>query len=218
MGLKQIWNKIIALGVYSKMSRQDRQRVFALNAFAIIISIVYFNYTLVSVLFDVKHIVLMNVIGLVVFTIPLLLNYLKLFVLSRWFLGIAANGYFAFGSIFFGLNSGIHYALLVIGVIPMFLFRSRRWVFLFMIISLGCFIGTAIFCHQVGALQPYGSPLFYLSNLIVIFICFFSFVYFFLGEYKSFETKLLESNSELEAKNRVLGEARAELQDTLRSQ
>lgn len=214
MMLKRLWDKATTLGIEMNLTSQEQKQVYILNAFALTFSLIYIGYVFVALLTELWEILPVKLVGLIIFIIPLWMNHLKNYVGGRWFFCITSTLFFTFSSIAFGSHSGLHYALLLVGALPLFFFQDKKIIFPLFLFSLLAFIGSEAFHQFYDAIWALNHVSFRYANLVVIFLCFFFFVYLFLSGYHDAERKLLGYTNELEAKNRVLNEAKSELQGT----
>lgn len=211
--MKKLWNKVLSIGVTTALSGQAQKRVEMLNSISAMVGLVYFMYILGSIFLEIWVLLPFNVLGFTCFLLPLLLNQQRLYQTAKWFFCLGVTLFFAICSLAFGKELGMHYALLVIGIMPLFFFRKRAVILFLFFLSLACFILSLVYYEFFDALVVIETHYFLYINVLVIFCVCFLFVSLFVRDYQRSEGQLLGYTSELEAKNRVLNEAKKELQD-----
>ena len=120
MHLKKLWNKVLAVGVTDELTVQSRKRVVILNSIAVVVSAIYLVYVIAGICLRAWEILPFKVFGFALFSFPLLLNKQHFYHGARWFFCLGIIAFFTVCSISFGEKSGMHYALPMIGIVPLF--------------------------------------------------------------------------------------------------
>lgn len=139
-------------------------------------------------------------IGLIIFSIPLLLNKWFGVITARVFISIMSSAFFGSISVLAGKDAGFYLGFLVIAVPPVFLFPSLRTGLIFVGFSILCLLAS-IYGNMIYS-SPYAIP--FPMSMIIYLINLFTVLLATLGVVFIFKSELSESRAILEEKNKEI--------------
>lgn len=174
----------------------ENQRTRMLNGTSIIVIILNILYLGPILVFKQDPLFLQNLTGYVVFGLPLLLNWLKLPQIARWYFCIAPSLFFSLHTLRLGVDSGLQYALLICSVIPILFFIDKRILISLFLFHIGLFFSVVFYLKDHAPLAPWSDFYFYGGNILSIFIVLFLLAYFTRNE-SAFLRKKMEAKTQM---------------------
>ncbi|MBP7808212.1 MAG: hypothetical protein KA163_02860 [Bacteroidia bacterium] len=140
--------------------------------------------------------------GLIVFSIPILLNKWFGVITGRVFISIMSSVFFGGISVLAGRDAGFYLGFLVIAVPPIFLFPSLRTGLIFVGFSVLCLLASIYgnMTYTPSCVIPFPlSMIIYLINLFTVLLATLGVVFIFKSELSESRAILEEKNKEITA-------------------
>ncbi|MCD6019688.1 MAG: protein serine/threonine phosphatase [Bacteroidetes bacterium] len=172
--------------------------------------ITMFGYIPVAIIYKILGIVILNFLFFTSSVLSLYLNYRKQH--DSAFLVSSAYGlfYFTFGSVFYGLQSNLHFFIIIMCLIAIALFKSNLVLRVFIATAVICFFALVIFMgnkpgiiHFTEDMQK-AQNIISIVNLFVLFLITILFFVFFRRENILFQKAILEQKEVIEEKQKEI--------------
>ena len=172
--------------------------------------ITMFGYIPVAVLYNLLGIVILNFLFFAFSILSLFLNHRRQH--ESAFLVSSTYGlfYFTFGSVFYGLQSNLHFFIIIMCLIAIALFKSNMLLRVFIATAVICFFALVIFMGDKPGLIPFTEEMkktqqiISIVNLFVLFLITVLFFVFFRRENIVFQRAILEQKEVIEEKQKEI--------------
>jgi hypothetical protein len=138
--------------------------------------------------------------GLIIFSLPLLINKWIGVATARVFISVMASVFFGTVSVLAGKDAGFYLGFLVVAVPPIMLFPSVRKGIFFVCVSVLLLLGS-IYCNMhftPSCIIPFPlSMIIYLINLFTVLLATLGVVFIFKSELSESRDKLAEKNKDI---------------------
>jgi serine phosphatase RsbU (regulator of sigma subunit) len=196
--MKELLLKISNYGIKSDATPEIIEQTKLVNLISLLGVPVCVTYAPLFLITGYNYHALVCVCGIVIFTIPLLLNKIFGVNTGRVFITVMASFYFGFLNIFTGKDAGFYLGFLVVSVPPIIVFPQLKkglaitgLSLLLMVLSILGNVFIKPFCEI-----PFSMAI-YLFNLFTVFVCTVTVVYIFKKELSESREILTEKNKEI---------------------
>lgn len=202
--------KILNIGVSLNHDDHLNRKIRISNLISLFTVLTMFAYIPVAVLYKIFGIVVLNFLFFSFSILSLYLNHRK--QPNTAFLVSSAYGlfYFTFGSVFYGLQSNLHFFILIMCLIAIALFKSNLVLRIFIAIAVICFFSLIIFMgnkpgiiHFTEEMQK-AQSIISVVNLFILFLITILFFVFFRRENIVFQKAILEQKEVIEEKQKEI--------------
>jgi serine phosphatase RsbU (regulator of sigma subunit) len=202
--------KILNIGVSSNQDDNLNRKIRISNMISIFTIITMVGYIPVAVLYQIMGIVILNFLFFAFSVLSLYLNYKRQH--ESAFLVSSAYGlfYFTFGSIFYGLQSNLHFFIIIMCLIAIALFKSNVILRIFIAMAVICFFALVIFMGDKPGLITFTEEMkktqsiISIVNLFVLFVITVLFFVFFRRENLLFQKAIMEQKEVIEEKQKEI--------------
>lgn len=204
--LKDIYTSIQNIGIHPDLEESEFKYIKMHNGLLAVSALLLSPFPIIFLRMNSMHGIFLCIFGLAIVTIPLYINHLRLYFISRVVSMIASLAIFLLGLKIYGLNSGFEYGIPAVMVLPLLYFRRTRirtffYIFLFFILVVSYQIMVANEVYQVPT-----EELLFLRHYM-FFSCLFLITFYFISWdniNKEYQKKNEELVASLTQKNRDL--------------
>ncbi|MES2566106.1 MAG: SpoIIE family protein phosphatase [Bacteroidota bacterium] len=202
--------RILNIGVLKNQDDNLNRKVRISNMISLFTIITMVGYIPVAVLYQILGIVILNSLFFLSSLISLCLNYRRQY--DAAFLVSSTYGlfYFTFGSVFYGLQSNLHFFIIIMCLIAVALFKSNLVLRFFIATAVVCFFSLVIFMGDKPGLIPFTEEMketqkiISIINLFVLFLITVLFFVFFRRENILFQKAIMEQKEVIEEKQKEI--------------
>ncbi|MDF2448891.1 MAG: protein serine/threonine phosphatase [Bacteroidota bacterium] len=203
-------NKILNIGVLASQDDNLNRRMRISNMISLFTIVTMVAYIPVTILYNILGIAVLNLLFFISALICLFLNARGLFNASVFLSSAYGLFYFTFGSVFYGIQSNLHFFIIIMCLIAIALFKSNAALRLFIVLAVICFFSLVIFFGGKPGLIPFTEEMkrtqgiISIVNLFVLFVITVLFFVFFRRENLLFQKAIIGQKQVIEEKQKEI--------------
>lgn len=202
--------KILNIGVFPSNSESLNRKIRVGNLVSFITIITMIGYIPLALFFNIMGIVVLDILFLASSCISFYLHSSKKYNLAFYLACSYGLVYFTFGSFFYGLESSLHFFIVIMCLIAIALFESMLALRIYMACAVSIFIILIIYMHDKSGLifitdeMKKSQYIISIINLILFFFITILFFTFFRRENLIFQRDIIKQKEIIEEKQKEI--------------
>jgi class 3 adenylate cyclase len=196
--MEKIWLEIINNGIRADTSPEEYRKIRLLNAIAFTGLCSMLGYSLLFIGFQLFFALIVDLIGVVVFSVPLYLQSNFKYNWARIILLIGMYIFFLSLCVMYGEQAGLEYSFIIGSIVPILFFEQKKYYVPLFLLGVACFYFCRYYYdHYIPWYPSTYWAYMYNTNMLVVFLITFFILLQFKGEYESYQGRIIEQNQAL---------------------
>ena len=212
--MKEIFIKIIGIGVDGDLPNQENRRVRMLNLFTLVLFVLLSFYIVYNLILKRYNVVLLEIGFAIITPIVIFFNSNGKYLLAKLSFFYLINGFVFVFTVFIFPGRMLEYIYFLNALLLLIFFSRPVIIYLF-------YIGNIMLFYLPQVIfQVYPSQVFSYYNPIILFVTFFVVMNYFINEQEKYERHISHQNKRLiklnEEKNQLIGIAAHDLKSPVK--
>jgi len=211
-----LWNKVLDIGVYDDLTPREERKVRLINGILLIGETLFLLLIIKSVIAGVEEEWTVQLVGALLFPIPILLNYVRMYSAAKLLCLLIPFFYLSALTLYWGSERGSQLILFACSGLAVLFFDKKRMVYAMIALGALCLIAVEIynFDHDPFYKTPQLKAA-YIINIIITVIMLTVISSIFRKESEKFQQNIQDKNQQLVTQHKELLRLNRKLENSL---